>query len=743
MGDGEDSYQVLATGITGRNYDDVSAKANTNYSYRIQGVFKGAQTQYGEKSGIAPIIQETLGVPKMVGGSALYYTDEERWGGFSIWWQEVDNAAMYEVRWRKQGESQWESGTTNETDYSPDYEYNEAVAKFGDYYETQVRALDKTTEHGGDWSKIVTFRIEPWGVDNFHVQSRTDTSAELRWTQDEYSHYGNIRIYRQFENGARTLIATLDGDATSYVDSNLTPGYYRYWATNVSQGLESSFEEPEDVVVGNPQKKEPQIMNIVWGYRNNGKGIWFDYPDIINVDDYDYNYWSRYEIYDANGSIVLDGKIENRYVTNYITISQNGSYGLRLFVDVECYDGDKGDWVTEYTIQSDIIRFTISDLDQKPLTVQKPQAKLYDNNRGFVVYKPGISGGSGNYTITYYLYDDNFTLYGTKVNGTDSCGMDCPDNGLYTVNVVVTDNVTGESIQVNAGWYVINGFYKPLAVQKPDVTLGSDARGFIVSKPTITGGSGQYAMTYYLYDIAFNPLAIYPYDVPQCYMGCPENGAYVSVVVVTDLVTGESQSVATDWVAVTGYYAPLTAENPTGSLYSDGKGFTVNKPVASGGSGSYSYAYYLYDSNFTLQGACPYDGDVFYMNCPANGLYTANVYVMDNVTGEGVWVNAGWYNITGYYAPLTVEKPNAVISGDARGFLVFKPTITGGSGQYAITYCLYDSSFTQHAAYPYDVEVCYMGCPTNGAYVSTVFVTDLVTGETVAVSTDWFGITGY
>ena len=131
------------------------------------------------------------------------------------------------------------------------------------------------------------------------------------------------------------------------------------------------------------------------------------------------------------------------------------------------------------------------------------------------------------------------------------------------------------------------------------------------------------------------------------------------------------------------------------------------------------------------------------MNCPTNGLYTANVIVTDNATGESVWVNADWYNITGYGAPLTVGKPNAVITEDACGFLVFKPEITGGSGQYAITYCLYDDSFTQHAAYPYNVDVCYMGCPTNGAYVSTVFVSDLVTGENVAVSTDWFGITGH
>lgn len=73
-------------------------------------------------------------------------------------------------------------------------------------------------------------------------------------------------------------------------------------------------------------------------------------------------------------------------------------------------------------------------------------------------------------------------------------------------------------------------------------------------------------------------------------MNCPANGAYVAIVIVTDNVTGESRDVASEWVAITGYYKPLTAENPTGALYADRKGFTVNKPVVSGGSGSYSYA---------------------------------------------------------------------------------------------------------------------------------------------------------
>ena len=764
------------------------------------------------------------------GADRISIGNEYKWKGAYVNWQSVTGASRYELRWRMAGTTDWDSCITTNRNVTLDN------IEFGSTYEFQVRALDNTGRYNSDWTKIISVRIVMGTVSNFALKSQTDTMVLLNWentyVMDQYL------VYRQVGNGTRTLIATLAGDASGYVDANLAPGYYTYWVTKVYAGVESDLSEPLRVKIGSVPDREVQISDLVWGYRSNGKGIWVEYPDII--DDADEYHNLRYSISDINGKEVQTGSFKNstynngRHSTTYITVSQSGTYSLRATLEYEYYDENRDEWI-EVSKASNPIWFTISDY--KPLVVQKPQAKLYNNNRGFVVYKPGISGGSGNHTVTYYLYDVGFNLYGASpydgdifymncpsngafiavvsvydnVTGesanvttdwfniegyvplaveaptgslyadrkgftvnkpvvTSGSGnytytyylydssfnlygaspydgdvfyMNCPANGLYTANVVVTDNVTGESAQVNAGWYNVTGYYAPLAVQTPAISVYTNRCGFAVIKPTVTGGSGNCTYTYYLYDSDFNLYGASPYDDNIFYMNCPANGAYVAIVIVTDNVTGESQSVATEWVAITGYYAPLTAENPTGELYSNRKGFTVNKPVVNGGSGSYSYAYYLYDSNFTLQGACPYDGDVFYMNCPANGLYTANVIVTDNVTGESIWVNAGWYNITGYYAPLTVEKPNAVISGDARGFLVFKPTITGGSGQYAITYCLYDSSFTQHAAYPYDVEVCYMGCPANGAYVSTVFVTDLVTGETVAVSTDWFGITGY
>ena len=460
---------------------------------------------------------------------------------------------------------------------------------------------------------------------------------------------------------------------------------------------------------------------------NNNRGFVVNKPVISGGSG---NYTLTYYLYD--NSFNLYGTTQNNGSTIHMDCPNNGAF----VAVVSVYDnvtGESANVTTEW--------FNISCYE--PLTVQTPSGSLSADGKGFTVNKPVISGGSGDYTISYYLYDSSFRLYGACPYDGDVFYMNCPTNGLYTANVIVTDNRTGENVQVNAGWYNITGYYAPMAVENPAISMYTNKCGFAVVKPKVTGGSGSFTYTYYLYDSDFKLYGACPYDDDVFYMNCPANGAYVAIVIVTDNVTGESRDVASEWVAITGYYKPLTAENPTGALYADRKGFTVNKPVVSGGSGSYSYAYYLYDDSFTLQGACPYDGDVFYMNCAANGLYTANVIVTDNATGESIWVNAGWYNITGYSAPLTVGKPNAVITDDACGFLVFKPEITGGSGQYAITYCLYDDSFTQHAAYPYNVDVCYMGCLTNGAYVSTVFVSDLVTGENVAVSTDWFGITGH
>ena len=830
---GEDDYQVIATGVTGRTYDDTSAQANTQYSYRVQGIFKVTKTGYGEISGIAPVIQEALDVPDYLTANATWshYSDGiNKWEDAEVRWGSVTGASKYELRWRKADAAGWDSLLTTNTRTSI------GSIEFGQDYEFQVRALDESGNYYGDWSKVVRTKITVEAVDYINLKSHSDTMVLLGW-QKKMNGIDNCLVYRQVGDGQRTLLATLSGEASGYVDANLAPGYYTYWVTRVLNGVESELSEPLRVKIGDIPDHDIRISDLVWGYRSNGKGIWLDYPDIID-DESDYHD-VHYEIYDISGREVQRGRVNNetingRHITTYITVKQSGTYSLKVTTEEDYYD-ENGDYVGSKRVESNTIWFTISDY--KPLSVQKPQAKLYNNNRGFVVNKPVISGGSGNYTLTYYLYDNSFNLYGTTQNNGSTINMDCPNNGafvavvsvydnvtgesanvttewfnisgyepltvqtpsgslsadgkgftvnkpvisggsgdytisyylydssfrlygacpydgdvfymncptngLYTANVIVTDNRTGENVQVNAGWYNITGYYAPLAVENPAISMYTNKCGFAVVKPKVTGGSGSFTYTYYLYDSDFKLYGACPYDDDVFYMNCPANGAYVAIVIVTDNVTGESRDVASEWVAITGYYKPLTAENPTGALYADRKGFTVNKPVVSGGSGSYSYAYYLYDDSFTLQGACPYDGDVFYMNCAANGLYTANVIVTDNVTGESIWVNAGWYNITGYSAPLTVGKPNAVITDDACGFLVFKPEITGGSGQYAITYCLYDDSFTQHAAYPYNVDVCYMGCPTNGAYVSTVFVSDLVTGENVAVSTDWFGITGH
>ena len=828
---GENDYQVIATGITGHTYDDTSAQANTQYSYRVQGVFKGAKTGYGEISGIAPAIQEALDAPDYLTANAAqsHYYDGIKWEGATVDWDTVTGASKYELRWRKADAAEWDSLLTTNTRTSI------GSIEFGQDYEFQVRALDESGNYYGDWSKVVRTKITVAAVDYINLKSQTDTMVLLGW--QKMNGIDNCLVYRQVGDGQRTLLATLSGEASGYVDANLAPGYYTYWVTRVLNGVESELSEPLHVKIGDIPDRDLRISDLVWGYRSNGKGIWLDYPDIID-DESDYHD-VHYEIYDISGREVQRGRVNNetingRHITTYITVKQSGTYSLKVTTEEDYYD-ENGDYVGSKRVESNTIWFTISDY--KPLSVQNPQAKLYNNNRGFVIYRPSISGGSGSYTITYYLYDTSFNLYGTNPydgnifymdcpnNGAfvavvsvydnvtgesanvttewfnisgyepltvqtpsgslsadgkgftvnkpvisggsgdytisyylydssfrlygacpydgDVFYMNCPINGLYTANVIVMDNRTGENVQVNAGWYNITGYYAPMAVENPAISMYTNKCGFAVVKPKVTGGSGNFTYTYYLYDSDFKLYGACPYDDDVFYMNCPANGAYVAIVIVTDNVTGESRDVASEWVAITGYYKPLTAENPTGALYADRKGFTVNKPVVSGGSGSYSYAYYLYDDSFTLQGACPYDGDVFYMNCAANGLYTANVIVTDNVTGESIWVNAGWYNITGYSAPLTVGKPNAVITDDACGFLVFKPEITGGSGQYAITYCLYDDSFTQHAAYPYNVDVCYMGCPTNGAYVSTVFVSDLVTGENVAVSTDWFGITGH
>ena len=733
---GEDDYQVIATGITGHTYDDTSAQANTQYSYRVQGVFKGAKTGYGEISGIAPVIQEALDAPSYVSISSVRNKDGDNrynWG-VRVRWGTVTGASKYEFRWRKVDTENWDNLVTKESDcYAKNLE-------FGENYEFQIRALDESGNYYGDWTRVFRTKIAVNTVSDVKLKSNTDTTALLSW--DGAEGIDNCRVYRQVGDGPRTLLATLNGEASGYVDANLAPGYYTYWVTRVLNGVESELCNPLRVKIGNLPDREPHISDLVWGYRNNGKGIWLDYPEII--DDENDPYDIQYHVYDINGKIVqgghiVEGTLGGNHAVTYITVKQSGTYSLKVNAEVQYYD-ENGDYAGSKRVESNTIWFTISDY--KPLNVEKPQAKLYDDKRGFVIYKPSISGGSGNYSVNYYLYDSKITMRRAIPYNGNILNMDCPTNGAFITNIIVTDNVTGESKLVSTDWFNITGF-EPLSAETRGGELSPDRKGFIIHKPTVSGGSGNYSIVCYLYDSSITLRGTYPYDGDTFTMICPEDGPFTANLIITDNETNESVMVNSGWFNITGYCVPLKAEKPAVAVTNNGCGFNINKPVITGGSGNYTVTYYLYDSSITLRASYPYDGDVFYMNCPENGMFVSNIIVADRVTGEAVLVTTDWVSITGYGAPLKAMKPAAELYPDRKGFIIDRPQITGGSGDYTITYYLYDSTITLRGACPYNGEKFYMNCPENGPFVANIIVQDNVTGEAVLVTTDWFGISGY
>ena len=726
---GEDDYQVIATGVTGHTYDDTSAQANTEYSYRVQGVFKGAKTGYGEISGIAPVIQEALDAPSYVSISSVRNKDGDNrynWG-VRVSWGTVTGASKYEIRWRKVDTENWDNLVTKESDcYAKNLE-------FGENYEFQIRALDESGNYYGDWTRVFRTKIAVNTVSDVKLKSNTDTTALLSWDGAEGSD--NCRVYRQVGDGQRTLLATLNGEASGYVDANLAPGYYTYWVTCVLDGVESELSEPLCVKIGNIPDRDLRIPDLVWGYRSNGKGIWVEEPDV--KDDHNVHYWVQYEICDTNGKVVQSSGFTGN--TNYITVKQSGTYSLKAFSDYSYYD-ENGDYAGSKRAESNTIWFTISDY--KPLNVEKPQAKLYDDKRGFVIYKPSISGGSGNYSVNYYLYDSKITMRRAIPYNGNILNMDCPTNGAFITNIIVTDNVTGESKLVSTDWFNITGF-EPLSAETRGGELSPDRKGFIIHKPTVSGGSGNYSIVCYLYDSSITLRGTYPYDGDTFTMICPEDGPFTANLIITDNETNESVMVNSGWFNITGYCVPLKAEKPAVAVTNNGCGFNINKPVITGGSGNYTVTYYLYDSSITLRASYPYDGDVFYMNCPENGMFVSNIIVADRVTGEAVLVTTDWVSITGYGAPLKAMKPAAELYPNRKGFIIDRPQITGGSGDYTITYYLYDSTITLRGACPYNGEKFYMNCPENGPFVANIIVQDNVTGEAVLVTTDWFGISGY
>jgi hypothetical protein len=143
-----------------------------------------------------------------------------------------------------------------------------------------------------------------------------------------------------------------------------------------------------------------------------------------------------------------------------------------------------------------------------------------------------ISGGSGNYTYNWYLETSSGAVLSSSLNTTStSFSFTCSQTGTLTVQCVVTDILTGQSVAFNK----TIACYTALSCGRR-FTQGTTGTGTV----TATGGSGSY---YYSWDFkdSFTDLFINNHTTSTSFsFVCSEAGSMTLQCVVTDNQTGQS-----------------------------------------------------------------------------------------------------------------------------------------------------------------------------------------------------------
>ncbi|MBR6027904.1 MAG: hypothetical protein IKP40_02360 [Clostridia bacterium] len=186
------------------------------------------------------------------------------------------------------------------------------------------------------------------------------------------------------------------------------------------------------------------------------------------------------------------------------------------------------------------------------LQVGRAAYRLSEDRQHIYISRPSVTGGSGQHTIAYNIYDSGSNpinyFYSTEetVAASPGCG------GLFNVFIVVSDIVTGESLTQNIGWQQISWPRANALTVSPLVfEVSANGESVYVNRPDVACVSGEATIAYNLYDSHGNPVN-YFYSISPRVAVTPDYGGLFNVfVVVTDTVTGEQSVQDVGWQTLT------------------------------------------------------------------------------------------------------------------------------------------------------------------------------------------------
>ena len=185
---------------------------------------------------------------------------------------------------------------------------------------------------------------------------------------------------------------------------------------------------------------------------------------------------------------------------------------------------------------------------QNPLQVGTASFRISDDQQHIYVDRPAISGGSGNYSIAYNIYDNNSQPVNYFYSNEEHVAATPGYGGLFNVFIVVTDTETGENNTQNIGWQTIKWPYASrLTVGKVQYELSPDGNSIYLTRPAISCRGGEVTIAYNIYDQDSNPVNYFYSTLTRVAATPGYSGRFNVFVVVTDTVTGEQNTQDIGW----------------------------------------------------------------------------------------------------------------------------------------------------------------------------------------------------
>lgn len=284
-----------------------------------------------------------------------------------------------------------------------------------------------------------------------------------------------------------------------------------------------------------------------------------------------------------------------------------------------------------------------------------------------------VSGGSGNYTYSWYLKNSNgVELTSNKNTASTSFSFICSQAGVLTAECVVTDNTTGKTA-VNS---VTLTCYNNLSVSIDAVTWYM-VNDMIKANILVSEGSGDFSYTWKLYKGAAEVEGSRSSSETYNWL-CPQTGILTLECSVKDNITGQT---AVSSKIINCYSYPVLEIsrgiiNPSSTVPPT----ATTSVTVSGGSGSYVYNWYLLN---TLTGSIIHSNlgstsNSYTYTCPTEQNQTVKCVAIDSITGKTV---EGTRVVTSYITPtitITTDAPSYMAGYSG----ISTVNVSGGSGDF-------------------------------------------------------------